>query len=454
MFQQIVKHIDSSFIRKLFAISIPVAIQNIMFSSRSLVDVLMLGQLGEFEVAAVGVSSRTIFVAITILIGLVGGGGVFISQYWGAGNIDKVRESTAQTWVVATTAAILNMLILFFAARFIIGLTTTSEEVIGFGEMYLKICAFTMLPIAFAASVSTALRSIHQATISTVFTGVGLLANVFLNWVLIFGKFGFPELGITGAAIATLVSSVIEAGLLYFYIYGRKHILAFSLSNISQGIKLESIKRFLAVALPITMGALLWSLGLFFYNVIIGKTGVQGLTAFAVIAPIESFIISFLIGNSVAASVLVGNQLGAKNYDKAYYQAIAITAINFIVALSLSIILFIFKDSILSIFSALTEETYLLASQFLLVLILAISLKGIPIIIISGILRAGGDVKYTLMLDIVGLWVFTLPISYCVVTYTDVSAVWVYFSFLLDDVIKLIGASYRLFSRKWINTVY
>ena len=306
-------HTRGDFLKRLIMIAIPIALQNIMFSSRGLVDVLMLGQLGEAEIAAVGVASRATFVTTIMLVGVTTGGALLTAQYWGAQNKEGVRQSTALTWMVSMAMATIAVALFLLIPHQIMSLATDSQEVIDLGAEYLFITALTMYVVSCGSSMAVGLRSIHQPGVSTFFSGIGIVSNVFFNWVLIFGHLGAPAMGIKGAALATLISGVIEIVFLYGYLYSRSHLLSFGVEEIKAVLNWPKISKFLSLSLPTTFNFLVWAAGIFTYHAIIGQSGVQGLAALSVISPIESIALSFLIGAAGAASVLIGNQLGAKN---------------------------------------------------------------------------------------------------------------------------------------------
>lgn len=183
------------------------------------------------------------------------------------------------------------------------------------------------------------------------------MSNIFLNWVLIFGKFGMPAMGIKGAAIATVMSGAIEVLTLFCYLHVKQHLLAFGVDDIRRVIEWNRVIKFLKLSLPTTFNFLAWAGGLFVYHAIMGQSGVQGLAALSVMTPVESIALALLIGMSNAAAVLVGNQIGAKNYDAVYYQAIGVTLLSLLVGVVVAILLFFVQSSVLDGFSALSAET-------------------------------------------------------------------------------------------------
>ncbi|MFN1618431.1 MATE family efflux transporter [Vibrio rotiferianus] len=450
---QVMAHADKAFLRRLVAIALPITLQSIMFSSRGLVDVLMLGQLGEAEIAAVGVAARATFVTTIMLVGVTTGGALLTAQYWGAGNKEGVRQSTSLTWLISMVFAAFTVLLFVFFPEAIMGLTTDSQEVISLGAEYLVITSVSMFAVACVASMAVGLRAMHQPGTSTFFSGIGIASNIFLNWVLIFGHLGMPALGIKGAAIATVISGAIEVAFLFGYLWRKKHTIAFGLSDLAAILVVDKIIRFLKLSLPTTFNFLAWAGGLFAYHAIMGQAGVQGLAALSVMTPVESIALAMMIGMSNAAAVLVGNQLGAKNFEPVYYQAWATIALNLLIAIIVAITLLMTNNLILDAFSALTVETRKLAEQFMLILAFGVILRSIPMMAIVGVLRAGGDVKFCLYQDLVAQWLISIPLAAFAAIKLGLEPQWVYLFFLTEEVVKWVGSLMRMASKKWMKNL-
>ena len=450
---QVMAHADKAFLRRLVAIALPITLQSIMFSSRGLVDVLMLGQLGEAEIAAVGVAARATFVTTIMLVGVTTGGALLTAQYWGAGNKEGVRQSTSLTWLISMVFAAFTVLLFVFFPEAIMGLTTDSQEVISLGAEYLVVTSVSMFAVACVASMAVGLRAMHQPGTSTFFSGIGIASNIFLNWVLIFGHLGMPALGIKGAAIATVISGAIEVAFLFGYLWRKKHTIAFGLSDLAAILVVDKIIRFLKLSLPTTFNFLAWAGGLFAYHAIMGQAGVQGLAALSVMTPVESIALAMMIGMSNAAAVLVGNQLGAKNFEPVYYQAWATIALNLLIAIVVAITLLITNNLILDAFSALTIETRKLAEQFMLILAFGVILRSIPMMAIVGVLRAGGDVKFCLYQDLVAQWLISIPLAAFAAIKLGLEPQWVYLFFLTEEVVKWVGSLMRMASKKWMKNL-
>ncbi|WP_318454412.1 MATE family efflux transporter [Photobacterium leiognathi] len=449
----VLQQFNRGFFRSLFWIALPIALQSMLFSSRSLVDILMLGQLGNVEVAAAGIAGKAFFVAIIMLFGVSTGGAMLTAQYWGANNKQGVREATALTVMISGGFASVAAALFLFIPETIMGFATQSPEVIALGSDYLQITAFNLLGAAFGISMAVGLRSMHRPGVSTLFSGIGIAANMFLNWILIFGQFGLPAMGIKGAAWATLLSGAIELVLLGSYLYGRKHLLAFNFSTIKSVCNQKDISRFLKLSLPITFNHLAWAGGIFVYHAIIGQLGVDGLAAMSVITPIESLSLAMLIGISNASAVFIGNLLGANKNDEAYLKAWAFTLVNLVCALATVLLMFSIKQPLLSLFSGLTPDVRNLTDHFFDIFAIVLVLKSIPMVMIVGVLRAGGDIKFCFYQDIIAQWVIGIPVTAFCAFVLHWPIEWVYALLGLEELVKWFASSFRVYSRRWINNL-
>lgn len=445
--------IDWHFLKRLILISVPISLQTMMFSSRSLVDIMMMGQLGENDVAAIGIAGKALFVATILIFGAMTGGSMLVSQYWGAGDNAGFRQKTALTLTLTNMAAAISAFSFWFFAEHIIGFATSSPEIIELGAVYLKITGVSLFCVACGSSMAAALRAMHKPGISTFFSALGISLNVFLNWMLIFGNLGAPALGIEGAAIATLISGVTEVTMLFSYLYLKKHPVAFSFDDWKMSLTWKAVSRFLSLSLPTAFNFFIWSSGLFVYHAIIGRVSDTGLAAIAVMTPIESISLSFMIGTSNAAAVLIGNQLGANNNEQAYQQAWLVGAFNVGIAVIIAAIMLMLQGPILGLFSALTPETLEITRHFYWIMAGLILIKSIPMAMIIGVLRAGGDVRYCLYQDVTAQWLIGIPIVFTAAILLELPVQAVYALFATEEIVKWVGSIRRVKSRVWLNNL-
>ncbi len=199
------------------------------------------------------------------------------------------------------------------------------------------------------------------------------------------------------------------------------------------------------------MNHLIWSGGIFVYHAILGQAGVQGLAALSVITPIESFALALLIGLSNAASVVMGNQLGANRIDEVYPQAWGIALFSFVGAIVIAVIMLLVCQPVLGLFSALSPETMALTEKFYWVFAGMIIIKSIPMSMIVGVLRAGGDIRYCLYQDVAAQWLIGIPIVAFATFVLKLPLEWIYALFAVEEIVKWVGSIYRVKRKVWIK---
>ncbi|QUJ68742.1 MATE family efflux transporter [Photobacterium sp. GJ3] len=451
--QSAVPFIEWAFVRRLMAIALPIALQIALFSSRSLVDILMLGQLNELDVAAIGIAGRALFVVTIMLIGVTTGGAMLSAQYWGAGNARGLKQSVALTLLMTTVVAGLSALVFVLMPQQVIGVATDHPEVIARGAEYLQITAISLFAIAWGSSVSVGLRAMHQPGISTFFSTVGIALNLFLNWVLIFGNLGMPAYGIVGAAWATAISGLVEIVLLFGYLHFKRHLTALTWSVFPEVMDMQMIKRFLKLSLPTTLNHLAWSGGIFMYHAIIGQAGVDGLVALSVMTPIESLALALLIGISNASAVLIGNHLGGNRMEEAYRQAWAVVVLNLACGIVIAGGMLLIRDPILDLFAAMTPQTRELTEHFFLIFCMAMIVKSLPMAMIVGVLRAGGDIRFCFYQDLGAQWLIGIPLTAFCALILKFPLEWLYAMLMLEEFVKTAASTLRIRSRAWMNNL-
>jgi len=413
----------------------------------------MIGQLSEDVVAAVGVAGRALFVAMILLSGIATGGSMLMAQYFGANDENGVRRTLAITWLVSTIVAIIPAIGFGLFGQNIVGLSTESSVIRELGHQYLAITGVSLFFVAFNGAISAGLRSVRQAKLSAGLSAFGIICNLVLNAILIFGLLGVPALGLKGAAIATLVSCILETVVTLLAIYKGEHILRLRRKCLRAVGQLSYFSHFITLALPTTFNFLLWAVGLFTYTTLMGQASTQGLVVLSVISPIEAFSLSFLTGIANASAVIVGNHLGAKDQEQAYAQAIGFVVLAIGVTIVVSVVLFMMRAPVLNLFGALSSDTREMAEHFYGILCFGIILRSLPTTMVVGVLRAGGDVKFCLYQDLITQWLIGIPLVAIAVLYLGWSPTWVFALFFVEAVCKWFACIRRFRTRLWLRTL-
>ncbi|SHH27790.1 MATE family efflux transporter [Thermosipho atlanticus] len=437
--------------RKIFKIALPIALQQFLFTSVNFVDTVMIGRLGEIPIAAVGLSNQFFFLYNLVLFGLVSGGAIFFAQFWGKRDEDGLARSSALTVISALAFSFIFFVLSFFTPQFVMRFYSPDPEVIAVGITYLKIVSFSYPIFAVSMVFSLVLRSIEKAIIPMYTTIVELMSNVFFNYVLIFGKLGFPKLGVEGAAWGTLIARVIGLTSLLIIIEVKRLPGRFNLYHVRRINKLF-VKRYFHYTLPTIGNEFAWSFGMTMYSVVYAHMSTQVIAARNIMGTIEGFAYSFTFSVASAASVIVGNILGASEYEKAYEVSKKILKLAELVAVISGIITILVTFYAVNLFDVSDEIKNLVRITMI------ISMGFIPIKVFNGVnivgfLRAGGDTRFSFAIEATTLWLLGVPLAVLSGLILNMSFPVVYLFTMSDEITKAIILLWRYKSKKWIKNV-
>ena len=439
---------EKSFFRTVCALAIPVALQSMLQASFSVIDQIMIGQLGTVGVAGVGLAGKFSSIYSVLVSAIAAVAGIMISQYMGQKNAREVRRSFSLNLLLTLgLAAVFTLPCLLFPEG-IMGLYTQDAPTRLEAANYLRIISAIFLPMAGATMLSTLLRCREQASLPLIASMAAALLNTGLNYVLIFGKFGFAPMGAQGAAIATAVSQIANFALMLVLFLAQKREKA----PPKEALPPFNWKQYAAMLLPVLACEFLWSLGENVYAVIYGHLGTDATAAMTLINPIQSLMIGALCGLSQAASVLVGKQLGNREYDGAYTSAKKILLYGLGGSLLLSAVILAIRGVYVEIYEV-DAAVKALTRQILLAYAIIAPCKVLNMIVGGGILRSGGKTEYVMFIDIIGTWVFGVPLGLLAAFVLNLSIPWVYFLLSLEECVRL-GVSLVLFrKKKWMRSL-
>jgi Na+-driven multidrug efflux pump len=277
--------------------------------------------------------------------------------------------------------------------------------------------------------------------------------NIAGNYALIGGNWGFPALGVAGAAWATLGARALQLLIVVGWVYAKKHGFALNLAQLKMGLDKTQINRYLAFSLPLVANYAIWAVGNSTYHLVTGFAGTEALAVMGVIVPIESAFFALFVGLANASAVLIGRELGAGNNDTAWQLHQFFDRITFILLIIFCSALWFARPLMLHIFDQLDAKSTELLFNTLGVFCLLVWVKVINMMRIIGVLRAGGDNRFTLITDTIVMWVFGLPIYIAAVFLTKISFIYLYALMFLEDGLKFIPVIKRIASRKWMNNL-
>ena len=425
-----------------------VKLQSMLQASFSIVDQIMIGQLGETNISAVGLGSNFSLI-FSVVIGAVGAvAGILIAQFMGA---EDKKEAWCSFDVSLICGIMISALFLLAAGAFplqILGLYTEDMNIINTGAVYFRIVAFSYIPMAVSNILSAWLRCREHATIPFLASFGAVAVNTGLNYLLIFGKFGFPRMEIKGAAIATLISQLFN---LVFIVIG------FVVCNRRDGdkpvlslrFKKITIRDYLVMIMPILVSEFLWSLGQNVESAVYGHLGTSNLAAYTLTGPIQGLIVGALSGLSAAAGVMIGKRLGRKEYDEAYAESKKIMYAGLagsVVVASLLILLAGVYTGLYRVDNSVKE----LGRILLIVFALYAPVKVENMILSGGIIRSGGNTKIIMVIDIVGTWCIGIPLCLLAAYVFRWGIVGVYALLTTEEIFRLAVALVIFRKRKWM----
>lgn len=442
---------DKNFFMKLTAIALPSVLQSLLNSSRNIVDTVMIGRLGVTEIAAVGAAGKPFFVSLIILLSIAGGAGIMASQHWGQKNIQGVKKYTYMA-VLTSFMVILPVFLLFqLFPDLIINITTSNNEIIEAGSSYLSILSFNLLFQSVTQPLYSALRSMNHSFKCTINSTVGVCMNIILNYLFIFGHGGFPEMGLKGAALASMISALTEM-ILVLIIMKKYRIL-----NIpAKGEKLinrSEFTSFLKLALPIAVNGCIWAGGLYIYSIIYGHMGNTELAVMTMLAPMEWFSVAFYSGLATGAAVLLGHRLGKKEFSEAWRESWVYLLISLILGILLFTFFYLSEDLIFHLYRTMDNHTLGTGRDVYTIFLILLSIKAINVVVIVGVLRSGGDTRFILFLDTGCLWLVGIPLAWLGAFYWNLPLNWVFTLILSEEFVKIFFCLKRMYSRAWIKNL-
>ena len=442
---------DRPFMREMLTIAVPISLQQLINASLNLIDVLMVGQLGETSIAGIGLSNQLFFVFILLLFGLTSGMSIFTAQFWGKREIEPIRKVLGMSILTASFIAVIFTVAATVFTRSVLGLFTNDTNVIEIGSQYLGIVGFSYIAVALATAYIAALRSIQLVKITVIASVAALLFKTTLGYSLIFGHFGLPALGVRGAAIGTASGWTLELILLLIFIYTQKTPLAANPLTFFT-FEFSFFQRVLRTTLPAVANELFWSVGIATYNGIYAHIGTEAIAAINVNATIEElgFVVFMGLGN--ACAVMVGNRIGAGKKDEAHEIVRRLILLSVISAWLVGLAVFIVRDVVIGWYN-LSPAGIHNVRMLMLVMVCVLWIRMFNFITFIGALRAGGDTLFALVMEICSIWLIGVPAAYIGAFVLDLPVYIVYLMVGLEELAKAFVSFWRYRSRKWIHDV-
>ena len=430
---------------------VPMALKELIAAFVNLLDTVMLGEFGKDVIAAVGIANQWYFLFTVVVFGTCGGAGVFASQYWGANDLPKVKRVLGLNIILVIAASFLFITPALLIPDRIIYIFRKDPAVIKYGAEYIRIACFSYLFAALTSAYDMSLCCSENANVSFVSRFVGLLTNFVLNWILIYGKFGFPRLGIKGAAIATIIARITELAIILGVIYGKKLVQSAKLKELFD-IPKDMIGGYFKAALPVMLNEGAWALGTTVYSWVYAQISTDAVVITVIIQNIERLLLVFFHGGGNAAGIMIGKLVGGGDYDKAYNTAKKLVVLNMIFSLCISLIFVAVRPLTLLPYKV-TPEIRQETLNILILTAVLMNIKALTFFLIVGVFRNGGATRNAAFIDIGSMWLIGVPIVVFCGLVLKVPLFYLYILMMTEEVVKIAVSVPYFFSRKWIKNL-
>ncbi|WP_312651174.1 MATE family efflux transporter [Proteiniclasticum sp.] len=442
---------NQKFYKILLTIAVPIIVQNFLSSSLNMVDNLMIGNLGEESIAAVGQANQLFFLFSLMSFGLNSGGSIFFSQFHGSQDYKTFKKYMGITMLLGSLIAILFTFIAVVIPERVMSLYSDDPLVLQESVNYLRIVGLSYVISNLSMTFIFSLRATSQAFVPMLSSIIGLGTNTVLNYCLINGAFGFPRLEVRGAAIATLIARVIEFSILFYIVFIKKNILNATFKEISSFRK-PNISKYLLVAAPVILNETFWSLGIMVYNFSYSKLGVSSFAAIQIQNTITQLFYVFSFGICNAAAIITGNLIGRGETETLKVYARKIIKLTFLIGVGTALLLVLAKTPILSLYK-LEESTRITTSKLLTLIAFIVPIRFINVLFVVGLFRGGGDTRYSLFAETTSLWLVGVPMVSLAALYFRLPVEYVLLISFAEELVKLMICYPRYRSHKWIRSI-
>lgn len=435
------------FFTSLVAIAMPISLQALLQNLVNMLDTVMIGRIGSVEIAAVGLGNQIFFILNMILFGITSGGAVFIAQFWGRKDLGGIRKSLGLMTIIAVVVAIIFTVLGLFIPNQLISLYSPDPEVIQVGGTYLRYVCLSYVPTAISFSITLAMRSTERVKLPLVCTSISLVTNIIANYFLIF----VAGLGVKGAAIATIISRIIELVILLVWSNSHNYEICGRIKELLNFNK-SFVCKFIMIAFPVIINETFWGLGTSVYNGIFAHAGTNAFTAYNITGTISQLTWVFCMGFGNGIGVLIGKKIGEKKIDEA--KAYASRSLWFMPLIGICVgILLLPLSKLLPFFFNVEPEIIKTATSILMILIFMYPFNSFCMNWIVGVCRAGGDTVFSAVAEIVVLWCVSIPLGYVAAFVFHLSAPMIYLFFCSESIVKAIIGAIRVKSGKWLHEV-
>lgn len=405
---------DKPFWRVTARLALPIAFQNVLTSSFQLVDTMMVSRLGDVTLSAVGMASQWGWLVNLLGFGLCSGMSVFVAQYWGVRDLKGIRRVLGIALATALVLTLSFMTVALASPGFVLGLFNKDPAVVEAGCRYLTVVCFSYPAVTITNVLATVLRNTERVRLPVYVSLITTVVNAVVNYGLIFGRLGMPELGVAGAAVATCVSSWLGPVLLLVFSAVEKNLLIGPVRELL-AFGPKNLAAFYKKAAPVIFNEGMWALGILVLNMIYSNQGYAYYAGMTVFKTFSDLCFAFYVGLGSACVIMVGKSVGQGKIARALEDAARFSVLVPLAGLVIGGLTILLRYPLISIFStgsnlsALTLQTALSVTIFCSIEVI---LRNIPYVQVVGVFRSGGDTFHGMLYDLGSLWVVGIPAAY------------------------------------------
>ena len=434
--------------KEIVRLALPIALQQFMTALVGACDAIMLGKLSQDAMSAVSLATQVTFVFNLFMFAFMAGENMFVAQYYGKGDYTGISQVFSLVTKICGCIAVVFLVGTLFFPEQLMRILTNEETLIVLGSEYLRVIGISYVFSGIAQIFLAIMKNCGAVNMSTLINGVMVILNIALNAVFIFGLSGFPKMGIKGAALATVLATVVQFLWSVGYVLCRIRAVKFSLRSCEKKL----FVRFWQKTVPLLINNLAWGIGFSMYSVIMGHLGTDAVAANGIANISKNLVVCFCLGLGNAGSIIVGNRLGADRLQEAKEVGETLTKTAIIAGIVSGLVLIALSPFITKMVDLTpTARGYL--QKMLLISSYYIAGKSVNCMTIGGIFAAGGDSKFGMLCDSVTLWCIIVPLGCICAFILKLPVMVVYFVLNLDEIIKL-PVVYKHYKKyKWIKNL-
>ncbi len=443
---------DRAFARNVFMVALPMILQQLVAASLHIIDGLMVSGLGDAAYSAVTQANRVTFMFNLFSFGTCTGGAIFLSQFWGARDVRRMRHSMGLSMAFSVIVAVFFMSAALLFPRQIVSCFLPEGTSFELAVKYLRIVAPGYLFTAIDGVYGTTMKSAEKTYIPMIAGFVSIGTNTLLNYAFIFGHFGMPAMGVEGAALATIISAAVSMLINICFAYGLRLPAG---ARPSEWIcrDREFVRKFTKTVVPVIFNEGLWAVGTTMYSVFYGRMGDASVATMGVCNTINDLIWVVIFAMMNATAIIVGKALGAGSRERAYLYAKRMMAGAMAAGVALGVLVIAIRWPLVNIFSGLSAEVREKAQLILFLGGLTIWFRAFNTINIVGVLRSGGDTVFSLLLDVGTLWLVGVPAVGVAALVLHWPLEWVYVCTFLEEFVKLLIGLPHFRQKQWMNVL-